>query len=102
MHPSVYGSSRTMNLKEENVLICPDHGFISRKSELSKHTSYWQGSAAKLSRFSNSIAARGDSLLEMSGGDFGVNSQLPEDQFGTRYSHKADGESNQLLAGLKS
>ncbi|XP_047176250.1 probable serine/threonine-protein kinase At1g54610 [Vigna umbellata] len=102
MHPSVYGSSRTRNLKEENVLICPDHAFISRKSELSKHTSYWQGSAAKLSRFSNSIAARGDSLLEMSGGDFSVNSQLPEDQFGTRYSHKADGESNQLLDGLKS
>ncbi|QCD76412.1 Cdc2-related kinase [Vigna unguiculata] len=93
MHPSVYGSSRNLNLTEENVLTCPDHGFISRKSELSKHTSYWQGSVAKLSRFSNSIAVRGDSLLEMSGGDFGVNSQLPEDQFGRIYSHKADKDS---------
>ena len=38
----------------------------------------------------------------MSGGDFGVNSQLPEDQFGRIYSHKADSESNQLFDGLKS
>ncbi|KAL2964345.1 hypothetical protein AAZX31_16G001200 [Glycine max] len=70
MHPSVYVSSRNMNLKEEN-LTCPDHGFRSRK-------------------FSNSVAVRGDSLLDMSG-DFSVNSQWPEDQFGMRYSHQADG-----------
>jgi len=101
MHPNVYGSSSNMNLNEENVLACRDPGFISRKSELRKHTSYWQGSTAKLSRFSNSIAVRGDSLLDMSG-DFSVNSQLPEDQFGMRYNHEADGESNQLLDGLKS
>ncbi|KHN05279.1 hypothetical protein glysoja_039989 [Glycine soja] len=87
MHPSVYGSSRNMNLKEEN-LTCPDHGFRSRNT-------------AKLSRFSNSVAVRGDSLLDMSG-DFSVNSQWPEDQFGMRYSHQADGESNKLLDGLKS
>ncbi|RZB68506.1 putative serine/threonine-protein kinase [Glycine soja] len=47
------------------------------------------------------IAVRGDSLLDMSG-DFSVNSQWPEDQFGMRYSHQADGESNKLLDGLKS
>lgn len=54
-----------------------------------------------MSRFSNSVAVRGDSLLDMSG-DFSVNSQWPEDQFGMRYSHQADGESNKLLDGLKS
>ncbi|KAL9321534.1 hypothetical protein ACSQ67_013373 [Phaseolus vulgaris] len=101
MHPSVYGSSNNMNLNEENVRTFHDHGSISGKSELRKHTSYWQGSPAKLSRFSNSIAVRGDSLLDMSG-DFSVNSQLPEDQFGMRYKHEADGESNQLLDRLKS
>ncbi|KAH1212606.1 putative serine/threonine-protein kinase [Glycine max] len=52
-------------------------------------------------QFSNSVAVRGDSLLDMSG-DFSVNSQWPEDQFGMRYSHQADGESNKLLDGLKS
>ncbi|KAL2575156.1 hypothetical protein AAZV13_16G000901 [Glycine max] len=38
MHPSVYVSSRNMNLKEEN-LTCPDHGFRSRKSEMRKQKS---------------------------------------------------------------
>ncbi|CAJ1963792.1 unnamed protein product [Sphenostylis stenocarpa] len=98
MHPSVYGS-RNMNLEEEDVLIYPEHSYISRKSELRKQNSRWQGSIAKLSRFSNSIALRGDSLLDMSG-DLSVNLQLPEDQFGMRYSHAADGESNQPLDGL--
>ncbi|TKY71414.1 serine/threonine-protein kinase [Spatholobus suberectus] len=98
MHPSVYGSSRNMNLKEEDVLTCPDHGFRSGKSELRKQKSYWHGSTEKFSRFSNSVAARGDSVLDMSS----VNLQWPEDHFGMRYSHLADGESNQLLDGLKS
>ncbi|RDX88731.1 putative serine/threonine-protein kinase, partial [Mucuna pruriens] len=101
MHPSVYGSSRNMNLKEEDVLTCPDHDFRLRKSELRKQSSYWHGSTAKLSRLSNSVAVRGDSLLDMSG-DFSVKSQWPEDQFDMKYSHLADGESNQLLDGIKS
>ncbi|TKY46547.1 serine/threonine-protein kinase isoform X2 [Spatholobus suberectus] len=41
MHPSVYGSSRKMNLKEEDVLTRLDHGFRSGKSELKKQKSYW-------------------------------------------------------------
>ncbi|KAG4968390.1 hypothetical protein JHK87_034041 [Glycine soja] len=100
VHPSVYGSSRNMNLKEED-LTSPDHGFRSRKSELRKQKSYWQGSTAKLSRFSNSVAVQGDPLLDMSG-DSSANSQWPEDQFGMRCSHQADGDSKQLLDGLKS
>ncbi|XP_061375984.1 probable serine/threonine-protein kinase At1g09600 [Gastrolobium bilobum] len=94
MHPSAYGSSRHMNLKEEDV-------FRSRNCELRKQKSYWQGSSAQLSRFSNSVAVRGDSRLDMSG-DCSVNSQWPEDQFGMRYSRPADDESNQLLDAPKS
>ena len=89
-----------MNLKEED-LTSPDHGFRSRKSEMRKQKSYWQGSTAKLSRFSNSVAVQGDPLLDMSG-DSSANSQWPEDQFGMRCSHQADGDSKQLLDGLKS
>ncbi|KAK7284043.1 hypothetical protein RIF29_13794 [Crotalaria pallida] len=101
MHRSAYGSSRNMNLKEEDVLTGPNHVFRSRNSELRKQTSYWHGSTAQLSRFSNSVAFRGDSRLDMSGNS-SLNSDWPGDQFGTRYSHQADGESNQLLVGHKS
>ncbi|XP_020221596.1 probable serine/threonine-protein kinase At1g09600 [Cajanus cajan] len=98
MHPSVYGSSRNMNSKEGDV---PDQDFRSRKSELRKQNSFWHGSTAKVSRFTNSVAVRGDSRLDMSG-DRSVNSQWSEDHFGMRYNHLADGESNQLLNGPKS
>ncbi|KAK7411998.1 hypothetical protein VNO78_03443 [Psophocarpus tetragonolobus] len=101
MHPSVYGSSLNMKLKEEDVLTCQDNDFRSRKSGLRKQKSYWHSRRAKLSRFSNSVAVRGDSLLDMSG-ESGVNSQWLEDQFGVRDSNLADGESNQLLDGHKS
>ncbi|CAL0334313.1 unnamed protein product [Lupinus luteus] len=96
MHRSAYGSSRNMNLKEEDVLIGPDHVCRSRKQN-----SYLHDSPAQLSRFSNSVAARGDSRLDMSGNN-SLNSEWPEDQFGKRYNHEADGESNQLLDGQKS
>nr|ABE91953.2 Protein kinase-like [Medicago truncatula] len=100
MHPSAYGSSRDMNLKEEAALPGPDRVFTSRKIELRKQNSYWHGSTAQLSRFSNSVAIRGDSQLDMSG-DCSLNSQWLEDQFDMRYSHLDDGESNQLLDGTK-
>ncbi|KAJ1385708.1 Serine/threonine-protein kinase, active site [Sesbania bispinosa] len=101
MHPSAYGSSRNMNLKEEDVLTGPNHVFTSRNPELRKQKSYWHGSTAKLSRFSNSVATRGNSRLDMSG-NCSVNSEWPENHFGMRYSHLADGESSQLLDGPKS
>ena len=100
MHPSAYGSSRNMNLKEEAALSGPDRVFTSRKIELRKQNSYWHGSTAQLSSFSNSVAIRGDSRLDMSG-DCSLNSQWLEDQFDTRYGHLDDGESNQLLDGTK-
>ncbi|KAE9599380.1 putative protein-serine/threonine kinase CMGC-CDK-CRK7-CDK9 family [Lupinus albus] len=96
MHRTAYGSSRNMNLKEEDFLTGPDH--ICR---LRKQNSYWHGSTAQLSRFSNSVAAQGDSRLDMSGNN-SLNSEWPEDQFGMRYNHEADGVSNQLLDGHKS
>lgn len=100
MHPSSYGSSRNMNLKEEDALTGPNHVFTSRNPDLRKQNSYWHGSTAQLSKFSNSVAVRGDSRLDMSG-DRSLNSQWPEDHFDMRYSHLADSESNQLLAGSK-
>ncbi|CAJ2649262.1 unnamed protein product [Trifolium pratense] len=100
MHPSAYGSSRNMNLKEEVVLTGPDRVFTSRNSELRKQNSYWHGRTAQLSRFSNSLAVRGDSRFDM-GGDRNLNSQWLEDQFDMRSSHLPDGESNHLLDGTK-
>jgi len=100
MHPRAYGSSRNMNLKEEAALSGPDRVFTSRKFELRKQNSYWHGSTAQLSRFSNSVAIRGNSRLDMSG-DRNLNLQWLEDQFDTRYGHLDDGESNQLLDGTK-
>lgn len=101
MHPSAYGSSRNMNLKEEDVLTGPNHAFTSTNSELRKQKSFWHGSTAQLSRFSNSVAVRGDSQLDMSG-DYSVNSQWPDqDHFDMTYGHLGDGESNQLLDGPK-
>lgn len=89
-----------MNLRGEDVLIGPDRVFTSRNSELRKQNSYWHGSTAKLSRFSNSVAVRGDSRFDMSG-DCSLNSQWQEDHFDMRYSHLANGESSQLLDGTK-
>lgn len=89
-----------MNLKEEDVLTGPNHAFTSTNSELRKQKSFWHGSTAQLSRFSNSVAVRGDSQLDMSG-DYSVNSQWPEDHFDMTYGHLGDGESNQLLDGPK-
>ncbi|CAL0309600.1 unnamed protein product [Lupinus luteus] len=100
-HQSAYGSSHIVNLKEEDVLSGPDQIFRSRNSELRKQNSYWHGSTAPLSRFSNSVAARGDSRLDISGNS-SLNSKWPEDQFGMGYSHQADGDSNQLLDEHKS
>lgn len=88
-----------MNLKQEDVLTGTDHAVKSRNCELRKQKSYWHGST-KLSRFSSSVAVRGDSRLDMSG-DCSVNSQWPEDHFGMRCSHLPDDESNQLLDGPK-
>ncbi|XP_057429415.1 probable serine/threonine-protein kinase At1g09600 isoform X2 [Lotus japonicus] len=99
MHPTAYGSSRNMNLKQEDVLTGTDHAVKSRNCELRKQKSYWHGST-KLSRFSSSVAVRGDLRLDMSG-DCSVNSQWPEDHFGMRCSHLPDDESNQLLDGPK-
>ncbi|KAK7328343.1 hypothetical protein VNO77_22447 [Canavalia gladiata] len=96
MHPSAYGSSRNMNLKEEDALTGPDHAFRSRKPELRKQNSFWHGSTAK---FSNSVEVQGDSLLDISGE---LSSHWAGDQLCMRYSHLADGESKQLLDGPKS
>jgi cyclin-dependent kinase 12/13 len=100
MHPSAHGSSRNMNSKEEVVLTGPDRVFTSRNSELRKQNSYWHGRTAQLSRFSNSVAVRGDSRLDM-GGDRDLNSQWLEDDFDMRSSHLPDCESNRLLDGTK-
>ena len=100
MHPSAYGFSRKMNLKEEDVLIGRDHVCGSRNPELRKQKSCWHGSTSQLARFSNSVAVRGDSRLDMSG-DSSLNSEWPEDHFGMRNGNLADGESNHLLDGPK-
>ncbi|CAL5183044.1 unnamed protein product [Lathyrus oleraceus] len=100
MHPGAYGSSCNMNLKEEIVLAAPDRVFTSKNSKLRKQNSSWQGSTAQLSRFSNSVAVRGDSQLDMSK-DCSLNSQWQEDHFDLRYSHLTDGESNQMLDETK-
>ncbi|CAI8591601.1 unnamed protein product [Vicia faba] len=95
-----YGSSCNMNLKEETVLAAPDRVFTSKNSKLRKQNSCWQGSTAQLSRFSNSVAVRGDSQLDMSR-DCNLNSQWQEDHFDLRYSHLTDGEFNQMLDETK-
>ncbi|KAL1358361.1 hypothetical protein AAHE18_04G026800 [Arachis hypogaea] len=59
MHPSAYGSSNNMNLKEENVLIGFNHDFGSRHTELSKQKFRWLD-GTQLSKFSGSFAVRGD------------------------------------------
>ncbi|KAE9591919.1 putative protein-serine/threonine kinase CMGC-CDK-CRK7-CDK9 family [Lupinus albus] len=100
-HLSAYGSSHNVNLKEEDALTGPDHVFKSRNSELRKQNSYWHGSTAQLSIFSNSVAARGDSRLDMNGNS-SLNSKWPEDQFGMGYSNQADGDSNQFQDEHKS
>lgn len=100
MHPSAYGSSRNMNSKDEDVLISHDHLLRSRNPKLSKQKSCRHGTSAQLSRFSNSMAVRGDSQLDMSGHS-SVNLEWSEDYFNMRYS-QADNESNHLLDRRKS
>ncbi|CAK8530121.1 unnamed protein product [Lathyrus sativus] len=101
MHQGAYGSSCNMNLKEEIVVAAPDRVFTSKNSKLRKQNSYRQGSStAQLSRFSNSVAVRGESQLDMSK-DSSLNSQWQEDHFDLRYSDLTDGESNQMLDETK-
>ncbi|MED6143124.1 hypothetical protein PIB30_003834 [Stylosanthes scabra] len=59
VHPSTYGSSNNMNLKEENVLIGLSHDFGSRHTELSKQKLSWLD-GTQLSKFSSSFAVQGD------------------------------------------
>ncbi|KAK7302381.1 hypothetical protein RJT34_13269 [Clitoria ternatea] len=100
MHPYAYGPSHNMNLKVEDVLTYLDHALISKNHELRKQNSCWHGSSTELSRFSSSIAIQGDLLLDMSG-HLSVNLQWQRNHFGIKYSHLVNGESNQLLDGLK-
>ncbi|XP_011028375.1 PREDICTED: probable serine/threonine-protein kinase At1g09600 isoform X1 [Populus euphratica] len=97
MHPTNFGSSRNMNINDA-VLRAPGQDFISPRqtAELSAQRSFVQREAV-LSRFSNSVAVRGDSHFQGCSST-NVNSHWPEESFNARYNN-LDDSSHSLLGG---
>lgn len=60
MHPSNLGSCRIVNVKEDEALIVTEHDSSGNGYEQSRpQRTYMDKAAARLSRFSNSVAVRG-------------------------------------------
>ncbi|XP_034891319.1 probable serine/threonine-protein kinase At1g09600 isoform X2 [Populus alba] len=97
MHPTNFGSSRNMNINDA-ALRAPSQDFISPRqtAELSAQGSFIQREAV-LSRFSNSVAVRGDSHFQGCSST-NVNSHWPEESFNVRYNN-LDDSSHSLLGG---
>jgi cyclin-dependent kinase 12/13 len=97
MHPTNFGSSRNMNINDA-ALRAPSQDFISPRqtAELSAQRSFVQREAV-LSRFSNSVAVRGDSHFQGCSST-NVNSHWPEESFNVRYNN-LDDSSHSLLGG---
>lgn len=85
MHPSSFGSYR-------NMYACSSH--YRNGEDIRKRETYTHRTASQLSRFSNSVAARGasrfDGVIETS-----VNPHWPEERINARYSHLDDGASSE-------
>lgn len=97
MHPTNFGSSRNMNINDA-ALRAPSQDFISPRqtAELSAQRSFVQREAV-LSRFSNSVAVRGDSHFQGCSST-NMNSHWPEESFNVRYNN-LDDSSHSLLGG---
>lgn len=97
MHPTNFGSSRNMNINDA-ALRAPSQDFISPRqtAELSAQGSFIQREAV-LSRFSNSVAVRGDSHFQGCSST-NANSHWPEESFNVRYNN-LDDSSHSLLGG---
>lgn len=85
MHPSLFGYSR-------NMYACSSH--YRNGEDIRTRETYTHRTASQLSRFSNSVAARGasrfDGVIETS-----VNPHWPEERINARYSHLDDGASSE-------
>lgn len=95
MHPTNFGSSRNMNINDA-ALRAPGQDFVSPRQTagLRAQRSFVQREAV-LSRFSNSVAVRGDSHFQGSSST-NVNSNWPEESFNVRYNN-LDDSSHSLL-----
>ncbi|KAF9684939.1 hypothetical protein SADUNF_Sadunf03G0002500 [Salix dunnii] len=89
MHPMNLGSSHNRNINE--AFRDPGQNFISSRqtAELRAQRSFVERGAAQLSRFSNSVAVRGDSQFHGSSSTH-LNLHWPEESFNARYNNLDD------------
>lgn len=97
MHPTNFGSSRNKNINEDRASRAPGLAYVSpsKSAVLRPQRSFIQRGAARLSRFSNSVAVRGNSQFHGSSAT-SVNSHWPEEHFDNRYNN-LDDSSHHLL-----
>ncbi|KAJ6931953.1 serine/threonine-protein kinase [Populus alba x Populus x berolinensis] len=93
VHPMNLGSSHDMNINE--TFRAPGQDFISSRqaAELRAQRSFNERGAVQLSRFSNSVAVRGDSQFHGSSST-NLNSHWPEGSFNARYNSLDDSSSH--------
>ncbi|CAK9326821.1 unnamed protein product [Citrullus colocynthis] len=92
MQPTALGSSRNMNGSQGDNLRGSSVG--AKGAELRKQRSFMQHGAGQLSRYSNSVAVRGDSRFGC-GGESSANSHWPEECFNVSYNHFNGGDSSE-------
>ncbi|KAL3598029.1 hypothetical protein D5086_005947 [Populus alba] len=94
VHPMNLGSSHNMNINE--TFRAPGQDFISSRqaAELRAQRSFNERGAVQLSRFSNSVAVRGDSQFHGSSST-NLNSHWPEGSFNARYNSLDDSSHGQ-------
>ncbi|PHT41546.1 putative serine/threonine-protein kinase [Capsicum baccatum] len=97
------GNSINTNTNGHGPLMSSQRAFdSSRFGELSAHKSFRpHGSAAHLSRFSNSVAAHGSSRFDMSR-EVSTHSQWPEEHMNGKYNQLNDPDSSYSLLGKDS
>ncbi|XP_062176842.1 probable serine/threonine-protein kinase At1g09600 isoform X1 [Alnus glutinosa] len=81
MHPTTYGSSRKMNVNEQEAPTVPGEAFSRPENGTVFRSPKPHIPGTEFSRFSNSVAIRGS-----------MDSHWPEDHFNARYNHLDNGE----------
>jgi hypothetical protein len=81
MHPTTYGSSRKMNVNEQEAPTVPGEAFSRPENGTAFRSPRPHIPGTEFSRFSNSVAIRGS-----------MDSHWPEEHFNARYNHLDNGE----------
>lgn len=85
MHPTTFGSSRKMNVNEQEALTVPGQALSRPENGTGFRSPIPHIPGTEFSRFSNSVAIRGSEEMT-------ADSHWPEDNFNARSNHLDNGE----------